>query len=459
MNLPRAPFALFDRVMARLGAGELGKRLAAGAAWTFLEKGYVVLIGLGTNVLLTRTLGAELFGAWAFAIVWTQVLVFPAVLGMDRMVLREVAKGHERGRWGRVRGLLRFAHSATAAASIFIAVAGALLVGVFAAGSETVDGPMRDAFRVAMVIVPVHAFMRLRQVIVHGSGRVALAQAGDMVAMPTLFLAASAGVILLAPQLFDTTFALLLRAAATAAALGWMLVLSRRMLPREAFTARPRMHARLWLRQGLPMMGVALLQVLNQRVDILLVGSLLGSYDAGIYAVANRGAMLLLNLSFAVNAAVIPTISALHARRDPGRMERLLTRAARLSTLAALPFALAMVLFGEWFLLLFGPEFVAGLRPLIILSLGQVLVVAFGPVSSLLMMTAYEGEAALGAALGVGTNIGLNLLLIPALGLTGAAVAMVAGQVVGMAALTLLGRWRLGVVPAAFVPLSRRWRA
>jgi O-antigen/teichoic acid export membrane protein len=100
---------------------------------------------------------------------------------------------------------------------------------------------------------------------------------------------------------------------------------------------------------------------------------------------------------------------------------------------------------GPFVLKLFGPDFEAGYPTLLVVLAGLVLRSATGPVEYLLNMTGHHrdtvrvyGVCALG-------NIGLNLLLIPAYGIIGAALATYAAMLSANLWLYVLVRRRLGV--------------
>jgi Na+-driven multidrug efflux pump len=72
-----------------------------------------------------------------------------------------------------------------------------------------------------------------------------------------------------------------------------------------------------------------------------------------------------------------------------------------------------------------------------VLLLGMVVYAFFVPFDQLLLQSGFPGRQSALMALYVATNVGLNLLLIPPLGLLGAAIATAVA--LGLAGLLLLG--------------------
>ena len=81
------------------------------------------------------------------------------------------------------------------------------------------------------------------------------------------------------------------------------------------------------------------------------------------------------------------------------------------------------MIFGRWVLSMFGEAFESGHIALTILCLGQIVNVEVGAVALVLNMTGHARDAAQGIVLAALLNIALSVLLIPILGLEGAAIA------------------------------------
>jgi O-antigen/teichoic acid export membrane protein len=181
------------------------------------------------------------------------------------------------------------------------------------------------------------------------------------------------------------------------------------------------------------------------QVDLLLLGLLAGPEQAGPYAVAVRGATLIIFGLLAVNIPLAPAMSQLWATGHHRELQALVTRAARLALVIALPVAVAFILLAEPFLSFFGPEFVRAAPALAILSVGQLAHAAAGPVGVLLLMTGHQRPAALAAGCGLVANAGLCLVLIPRFGAEGAALSSAAGYTTWVFLLALYAPWRMNV--------------
>jgi O-antigen/teichoic acid export membrane protein len=101
--------------------------------------------------------------------------------------------------------------------------------------------------------------------------------------------------------------------------------------------------------------------------------------------------------------------------------------------------------------MIFGPAFAEGTVPLAVLCLALCVRSLFGPAAIVLSIhdRPYATLPAIG--LGMGVLIGANLLLVPAHGLLGAAVAALAAQTFWSAAMWLTAR-RIAGIDVSIVP-------
>ncbi|MDA2913814.1 polysaccharide biosynthesis C-terminal domain-containing protein [Acidobacteriia bacterium AH_259_A11_L15] len=199
-----------------------------------------------------------------------------------------------------------------------------------------------------------------------------------------------------------------------------------RRLPREA---RGMFDRGLLLRTSLPMFSIAVMSLVIGWADIFLLGVWEPSQQVGIYGAAVRLSVLISFVLIAVNTALGPKFAALYARNERAEMGRLARRMAIGMALFALPLLLLFLAAPGWVLGWFGPEFRAGAVALMILAVGQYVSVATGSVGSLLLMSGHEKDYRTVMVVAAGSNLLLNLLLIPRYGMEGAAVATAASLV------------------------------
>lgn len=424
----------------RVGATGRSAAATAGLQATSFALAFVA------SVLLARLLGAAEYGAYAYAIAWASILGVPALLGLDRMLIREIAAGLQRGSWGLPRVVTARARRAVVGAS-GVSVAVGACIAVLSAPRDLVAPIL-----IGLGLVPLTALGQVQRAALQGLGRAARGHLAQSFVRPALLVALLA--ILFAPGLdvdVSPEGALALHAAAAAGALVVGAVLLRRVLP--AGSADIDETPLRWASSAPVLTVFAGLGMLNAQLGTLIVAGIAGTAPAGLFAIATRAAGLVTLPLVALSAVVAARLSALHAASDTRGLERLLRRSALASGLAAAPVALVVAALGPRFLRLFGEEFQDAYAALAILVGAQLLNAAFGPVGVGLIMTGRELAATLGLAAAVVLNAGLAMALVPRWHETGAAVAAAASIVANNAFFAYWLRRSVGVRP---LPLGRR---
>jgi O-antigen/teichoic acid export membrane protein len=189
---------------------------------------------------------------------------------------------------------------------------------------------------------------------------------------------------------------------------------------------------RFW-RFSLPRGGAALLERLLDWSGVLLVVVLAGPALGGVYAVVNRCASAGYMLDTAARIVTGPRISRALAVGDIAAAEALFLTVTRAMVLLSWPFYLLLAVFAPAVLALFGPEFPAGAPALALVSLALMLATAAGMVQSVLLMGGRSSWQLGNRIVQLGTMVGLTVVLVPWLGLVGAALAWVAAIAVDTA--------------------------
>ena len=188
-------------------------------------------------------------------------------------------------------------------------------------------------------------------------------------------------------------------------------------------TATPVYETRDWLRAGFPFLAIGVLHQVNMQADVLLLGTIAGTETVGIYRPAATIALMIMFGADAVALTFRPTLAHRYATGRTGGFQRLSAYGAWAGFGVAFLGAAVALLFGDSMLLVFGPGFGAGAMALGILCVGRVIYAALGQPHVFLEMTGRQSINMWGMVWAAGTNILLNLILIPQFGVNGAAIA------------------------------------
>lgn len=406
------------RTLGKIG---LGSRLGRSSIGSIGVKLVSTLLVFAYGLLLARLLSPHDFGTYEYVVAWLILLTIPGVFGLDKLLVRAVAASVTHESWGEVRGIVRWSTVVTLVLSLAIAVA-AGLIAWFAGGREIT--PTITVFWLGCAFVPLTSLTMVNEGALRGLKHVVTGQVPIMIVRPLVAAVLIGGGALLTAARPDAIAAVGAYVLAALVALIVSAVLLRRSMPADALAAKPVFTGRSWLTIAAPLMLIGGLNLVNTRIGTIALGALGDAADAGVYAVAVRGAELVAFTLVAVNTALAPTFASLFSEGDRAGLQRLVTRSTRLVLATALPLALGLLLLGRWFLLLYGEPFLVGRDALSILVLGQFIGnVSMGSVGFLLMMTGFERDAVLGYCVAIAANVLLSLTLIPAMGVTGAAWA------------------------------------
>ena len=377
------------------------------------------LINILLQFVLTRQLGAEGYGVFTFVYSFILLMAVPATMGAQMALLRFVPAYIAKAEWSRLRGVIRLGLGATLLTGIVIAVFGTLVVLLFLSG---LDPGLKATLFAGFALLPVLALVRSGVSVVRGFDRLLPALLANMVIVDLSIICGVLLLVIFAADLLSPSFAMMFAVLGAGAALALLLGVGRAAYPSAAGSTPPDYLRRLWWSTAWPLLIVAVARTSFDRMGILMVGSLVDTDAAGVYALSARLADIVVFPLVALNAYFATRISELYAHGDIARLQQEVRLAGLWTFMASSCVALPLVVFPDWFLSFFGEGFATGAVVLRLLVIGQWLIVAAGSVGFLLSMTLYERLAAatvVGAAI---LNILFGLVLIPRFGAIGGAI-------------------------------------
>jgi len=164
------------------------------------------------------------------------------------------------------------------------------------------------------------------------------------------------------------------------------------------------------------------MKIVDSQLSVVVLGALMPAGDVGLFRVAGQGAVLITFGQTAINLVLAPHVARLYADNELKKLQRLVKMTTLLAFSIALPVALIFMIWGRLLIgFVFGDEYVGASSALVILCLGQLFNVAAGSVTVILNMAGFEKESVKAVAAAFLSNITLTLLLVPKLGIVGAA--------------------------------------
>ncbi|WP_047871778.1 lipopolysaccharide biosynthesis protein, partial [Nocardiopsis sp. RV163] len=190
---------------------------------------------------------------------------------------------------------------------------------------------------------------------------------------------------------------------------------------------------------SLPRAVAAVAQMGVQRGGVVLVALLGGLNGAAVFTAATRVMVVGQFGTQAVLYAAQPRFAEQLAAGDHAGVRTLYQAGTAWLVCLLWPLYLSVLVFAPQVMRLFGPEYAAGATALAVVCAGQLAAAALGMGDLVLTMTGLTRLNLVNNVLSLAANVLVCVLLVPAAGATGAAVALVAAMLVRK----LLPLWQL----------------
>ncbi|MGF1600285.1 MAG: lipopolysaccharide biosynthesis protein [Acidimicrobiales bacterium] len=179
------------------------------------------------------------------------------------------------------------------------------------------------------------------------------------------------------------------------------------------------------------------LQIALERADVLVVSALAGTAAAGVYGTLTRYITAGNFVVFSVAQATTPSLRRAVADGDLAGARRILERATGWMVLATWPYLLVVATKAAPLSRLFAPGFDTGAIALAMLAGAVAVNAATGPIDATLLMLGRSATSMVSTAAALTVDLALAWVLVPRMGLTGAALAWGAAVVVANGSATV----------------------
>ncbi len=386
------------------GVAFIMKIVAAGAAFTF-------------NIVLARFLGANDLGLFYLALTCCSIAMILGQFGLGQVLIRYVAT-HSSGKdWPAVKSVVT---ESLRIACLFSFLTAAIMVGTASWISEFVFHEIQLApllCWMSLAIIPGTLFV-LYGFSLQGLCKIKESILVSGILMPTISIAATA---ILVP-LVGINGCVWGYVFASLCTLLTAYILWKKALP--SFNGEPYSFPikKLFI-SCFPLFIISVSQLFIAWSSNITLGIYGSTSDVGIFSIANRTAMLVGFILTSVNTMSAPKFASIYSNGDIKKLESIAVKTTSLMLLLALPILLSLIIFPKQVLAIFGESFTEGSTLLVILAIGQFINVTTGSVGYLLSMSGREKIMRKVMVFSAILIVILNIILIPLLGVLGAALA------------------------------------
>jgi O-antigen/teichoic acid export membrane protein len=437
---PSAAAGIVARIKAILAERSDSRLAQLVAGKVFLVRVGSAMLALASQVLLARWMGSFQFGIYIY--VWTWVLMIGALsdFGLSSAARRFIPEYSELKSLDRLRGFL--------SGSRWLAFGVATAIGAVGAIGVTVAAPYLDHFAVvplylACVTIPIYGLVQVQA---------GIAQSYDwpnLALMPfyiwrqlTITVLMGAAYLFGAPT--DAVTAMVVAVVTTwAVTVGQLVMLDRRL--KEKVPDGPKQYeTKTWFATSIPIFVVEGFYLLLTYVDILALEHFRSPDEVAVYYAGARLLAIVAFVYFAIAGATTHKFTQYHISGDKQRLASFFAETIKWTFWPSLLACALILAFGRPLLGLFGANFESGYDVMFILAVGMLARAAVGPAERLLNMLGERKQCAFIYAAAFAINLVLCVILIPRLGIEGAAVATSSALLAESIMLYFVAKRRLG---------------
>jgi len=398
--------------------------ILSGGALVSAGKILALAAGFLTQITMAQMLTEAVYGEVVLALSVVNIIGIFGKLGLDDGVTRQFP--HHEDSPAKARGVIRSGLSLAALSGISVGIVVFLAAPIIA--RYVFENPsLIPLIQLGAVMVPLAAVNQVAVALVRGA-RDARPQAyvKQVIQPGSRFILTA--ILLLAG--FEAIGAIGGRVGSLLIGTVLVLLMAQRMLP--SHNVDPESMYRPVLAFSIPLIAVQGLGFLNSNVDIYMVGYFLASSDLGIYNIG-------LQLSNIVNAVLStagfllpPMMTRLNDKEKTTETRRVFQLITKWMVVLILPLVVILFFAPELVIgTLFGDRYVPGATALRILLAGKVVSILMGLNTSGLIALGKNKIVSYIIFCQTAVNVCLNALLIPVIGIEGAAIGIAVSGIIG----------------------------
>ena len=404
--------------------------------------------------LITNNFGKAGAGLFFTATALFTLAANGARLGGESSLTYFVSRLRADARPGAIPAVVRVALRATAVVSALFAALGFVfapeMAKAFATGPDNVAS-LTSMVRILALSAPAFSLSQAMIGASRGFGTMRPAVLTGQFVRPLAQLGFVAAVVALAgqPVLLAVAWAL-----AAALALMPITIWMRRRLARitvPAASAASVGTTGYW-RFAAPRAITDLLSSALERADLLLVAYFLDETQAGVYGTSNRLIVAGQLMMFATAQSIAPHLSANFVKGRHEQAKQVLHTVSAWNVTLLWPTFIGLAFGAGTVLRLFGEDFTEGALVVQILSISLLVITGLGVGDTLLLMTGRSTASLVNHAIGLATLIVVSAVLLPRVGVIGAAWAWAASRI-SIRLLAVAQVWRFNGVHGLGFPV------
>jgi len=396
-------------------------KIARGTGIVFLGTVIGMLLGFGGRVLLARFFTQSEYGIYSLALIILNIAVIISTLGLNQGSTRQIAYYRGTGEAIKVQGVISSSLQLALIASIVLSVLLFSTSGLISAHIFHEPG-LALPLRIFSAAIPFFVLINILTSIFRGFDEVKPKAYFQDILRLGLFPLLLLPVILLGLSFSAAMYAFAASIILTSIAFAVYTLKKAPFALKISSAANP--IGKELLLFSLPLLGVAMLGMIINWTDFLMLGYFKTSTVVGLYNAAVPLAHLIPLTLTSMAFIYVPIASQLYSQNLIGEMKRTYQVLTKWIFSTSFPLFLLLFLFPQTILsFFFGAAYVQAATALKILSVGFIFHTFLGANGMTLLVMGKTRLLMWASLLAAGLNVILNIILIPQWGMTGAAIA------------------------------------
>ena len=406
------------------------RKFAFDVGWVFVSSIVTLLIGFPLGIVLARWLGAANLGLYRMVTTIQGIAALVATFGIPPALIKYVAEYKDDK-----DKLTQTTTSGIISSVIFGIVAGILLYALSGILASVFHMPeLSHLLRILAFVFPFTSLVGTLIGLLNGLREMKTYAFLVILQSILSIVFIMAFVVGFGFGVEGAVFGIIL--SAVGACIGG-LYLSRKFLRLNLQNLRQ--NTRKLVLFGSQLFGANAVNIIANQADIILIGYFLAKADVGYYSIAISLSMFLTLIPSAIQRITYPTTSEYWSKNNHQALQKMIDKSMKYSACILLPLGLGVGFFSQEIIaLLYGQEYIYAVLPLCVLLIARVIRGGTAvPIGGSVTAVGRPDFALKIMAISAGTNVGLNILLIPRFGILGAAIAttvsLLLGNAIGLA--------------------------
>lgn len=410
-----------------------------------------ILISFVSSWVITKILNKEDVGAYQLMINLLETIALIATSGFQLLAVREIPLLQKNN---------QHTSNFTSQGTLTILFSSIVILPItFIVFYNISDNPNQlfVPLIITCLLIPFFAIQKFYSSVLHGFQKIYLAVFPEKIVRPALVVILSGGIWLYnlysSNSPISSTNSLLLLLSLFVIFVLIVTLVFKSEIKKLSKTLIDKTKTQNYYKSALILVPIVLLGNLNLKIDSFMILGLDKIENYAVYAQSVKFAFLCSIGLLIYDHVFAPQIAANTTTSNKKEINKFIVKKIRLVFILSVIVFITVALFGDDILATFGKKtdhYEEGYIPLLIIGIGQLINVFFGPVTNILIMTKHEKQTLISFVTSLVSNIVFNSILIPLYGITGAAIATTIGITIGNVMMYYFVRTKTQFKSAAF---------